>query len=65
METVTFADRLKQKTFLQVFTIYLRYLIGGAFIIAAFGMGKISGTSNLIDSMSQPIQDLQPIQQFF
>jgi uncharacterized membrane protein YphA (DoxX/SURF4 family) len=60
-----FVDQLKQKTFLQVFTIYLRYLIGGAFIIAAFGMGKISGGSNLIHSMDHPIQDLQPIQQFF
>ncbi len=58
-------DRLKQQTFLQIFTIYLRYLIGGAFIIAAIGMGKLNGTSNLINSMSAPIQDLQPIQQFF
>lgn len=60
-----FIDSLKQKTWLQIFTIYLRYLIGGAFIIAAFGMGKISGNSNLINSMDHPIQDLQPIQQFF
>lgn len=58
-------DRWKQKTFLQIFTIYLRYLIGGAFVIAAFGMGKVSGTSNLMYSMDKPIQDLQPIQQFF
>ncbi|MCI0750718.1 MAG: hypothetical protein L0Y35_02675 [Flammeovirgaceae bacterium] len=58
-------DRLKKKTFLQVFTIYLCYLIGGAFIIAAFGMGKVSGQANLINSMDHPIQDLQPIQQFF
>lgn len=58
-------DHWKQKTFLQIFTIYLRYLIGGAFVIAAFGMGKISGTSNLMNSMDKPIQDLQPIQQFF
>jgi len=60
-----FIDNLKKKTYLQIFTIYLRYLIGGAFIIAAFGMGKISGGSNLISSMDHPIQDLQPIQQFF
>lgn len=58
-------DRWKQKTFLQIFTIYLRYLIGGAFVIAAFGMGKVSGTSNLMYSMDKPIQDLEPIQQFF
>jgi uncharacterized membrane protein YphA (DoxX/SURF4 family) len=58
-------DNWKQKNFLQIITIYLRYLIGGAFIIAAFGMGKVSGTSNLMSSMDHPIQDLQPIQQFF
>lgn len=55
----------KQQLFLQVFTVYLRYLIGGAFIIAAFGMGKMDGTSNLIQSMNKPIEQLQPIQQFF
>ncbi len=62
---LAFIDRWKQKTFLQIFTIYLRYLIGGAFVIAAFGMGKVTGTSNLMYSMDKPIQDLQPIQQFF
>jgi hypothetical protein len=65
MDILSALDKLKQKTFLQIFTIYLRYLIGGAFVIAAFGMGKISGTSNLMYSMDKPIQDLQPIQQFF
>jgi hypothetical protein len=58
-------DKWKQKHFLQIFTIYLRYLIGGAFFIAAFGMGKVSGTSNLMGSMDHPIQELKPIQQFF
>jgi hypothetical protein len=58
-------NKLKQQQFLQVFTVYLRYLIGGAFIIAAFGMGKMNGTSNLIQSMNKPIEQLQPIQQFF
>ena len=65
MWLLTFIDRWKQKGFLQIFTIYLRYLIGGAFIMAAFGMGKLDGTSNLMGSMSAPIQDLAPIQQFF
>jgi hypothetical protein len=37
---LAFIDHWKQKSFLQIFTIYLRYLIGGAFVIAAFGMGK-------------------------
>ncbi|MCU0357559.1 MAG: hypothetical protein MUE95_08265 [Cyclobacteriaceae bacterium] len=59
-------DRWKQKTFLQIFTIYLRYLIGGAFVIAAFGMGKVSpGSVDLMSSMRTPIQDLHPLQQFF
>jgi len=65
MNLLAYIDYWKQKTFLQIFTIYLRYLIGGAFVIAAFGMGKVSGTSNLMSSMDHPIQDLQPIQQFF
>lgn len=60
-----FIDYWKSKTFLQVFTIYLRYLIGGAFVLAAIGMGKLDGNSNLLNSMAQPIQNLQPIQQFF
>ncbi|MBX2960898.1 MAG: hypothetical protein KF687_00210 [Cyclobacteriaceae bacterium] len=63
---LNFIDRWKQKTFLQVFTIYLRYLIGGAFVIAAFGMGKVTKAKvNLMHSIDKPIQDLEPIQQFF
>jgi hypothetical protein len=59
-------DRLKQKTFLQVFTIYVRYLIGSAFVIAAFGMGKVTKAKvNLMSSLDAPIQELEPIQQFF
>lgn len=58
-------NKLKQQIFLQVFTVYLRYLIGAAFIIAAFGMGKMNGGSNLLRSMDSPIDQLQPIQQFF
>jgi hypothetical protein len=58
-------DKLRQKPFLQIFTIYTRYLVGGAFFIAAIGMGKLDGSSNLMNAMDKPIQDLQPIQQFF
>lgn len=57
--------QFKQQIFLQVFTVYLRYLIGSAFIIAAFGMGKVNGSSNLMQSMDKPLEQLQPIQQFF
>lgn len=63
---LNFIDYWKQKTFLQIFTIYLRYLIGGAFVIAAFGMGKVTASKvNLMGSLNKPIQDLEPIQQFF
>jgi hypothetical protein len=58
-------QKVKQYTFLQVFTVYLRYLIGAAFIIAAFGMGKVNGSSNLMQSMDKPLEQLMPIQQFF
>jgi len=66
MDLLKFIDTWKQKTALQIFTIYLRYLIGGAFVIAAFGMGKVTATKvNLMYSLDKPIQDLEPIQQFF
>jgi uncharacterized membrane protein YphA (DoxX/SURF4 family) len=55
----------KHQVWLQIFTIYLRYLIGGAFVIAAIGMGKLSGEAMPIAEINKPIQDLQPIQQFF
>lgn len=29
-------ESCKQLSFLQIFVVYLRYLIGGAFVIAAF-----------------------------
>lgn len=60
---INFIERLKQLAAFQVFTIYLRYLIGGAFIIAAFAMGKLSGKSFIDNAV--PIGDLMPIQQFF
>lgn len=39
--TLAILKPLRQELFFQLFTIYTRYLIGGAFVIAAFGMGKI------------------------
>ena len=62
-KVVSFIERCRQFAALQVFTIYLRYLIGGTFIIAAIGMGKLSGKS-FIDTAT-PIGDLMPMQQFF
>lgn len=53
-------DKLKQNNILQLFTIYLRYLIGSAFIIAAIAMGKLNGTSNLLNSQNFPLDESTP-----
>jgi hypothetical protein len=58
-------NHFKQFSFLQVFTIYTRYLIGGAFVVAAFGMGKFDNQELLISSPGTPIENLEPLQQFF
>jgi len=39
---------LRAQVFLQFFIVYLRYLIGGAFVIAVFGMGKLGLNSELL-----------------
>lgn len=62
---IGFIEKCKQLTFLQVFTVYLRYLIGGAFVIAAFGMGKFSSQELLISNPGASIETLEPLQQFF
>lgn len=62
---VNFIAHFRQFGFLQIFTIYLRYLIGSAFVIAAFGMGKFNSHELLISSPGTPIENLEPIQQFF
>ncbi len=62
---LSFINKFKQKVYLQVFTVYLRYLIGGSFVIAAFGMGKVRGEANLLNSLDHPIEQLAPMQQFF
>ncbi|MBL7838847.1 MAG: hypothetical protein JNJ75_01785 [Cyclobacteriaceae bacterium] len=62
---IGFIEKCKQLTFLQVFTVYLRYLIGGAFVIAAFGMGKFSSQELLIRNPGASIETLEPLQQFF
>ena len=62
---IGFIEKCKQLSFLQVFTVYLRYLIGGAFVIAAFGMGKFSSQELLISNPGASIETLEPLQQFF
>jgi hypothetical protein len=59
-----FLDVLKQKPYFQIFTIYLRYLVGSAFVIAAFGMGKFSNHP-IGSSSGASLDSLMPIQQFF
>jgi hypothetical protein len=58
-------ESAKQKPVLQIFTVYLRYLIGSAFVIAAFGMGKFSNHELMATTPRAPIETLMPIQQFF
>jgi len=48
-----FIDRLetfRQNNFFQLFTVYTRFLIGSAFVIASINMGKLKGISFPIDS---------------
>ena len=61
-------QRLRRVTLLQLFTIGVRYLIGLAFVFAAFAMGKFSTPPADQQSLiynTEPIQDLSPIGQFF
>lgn len=53
-------DVLKQKPLLQLFTVYLRFLIGSAFVIAAIGMGKLSDPIPIMNSDSYPIDASTP-----
>lgn len=62
---VNWIEYLKRFFFLQLFTIYLRYLIGGAFVIAAIGMGKLNNIPLGFSEAGRPIGELMPIQQFF
>lgn len=63
---ITVVHYFRQFAALQIFTIYLRYLIGGAFVMAAVGMGKLSSIPVPVGaSADQPLQELEPIQLFF
>jgi hypothetical protein len=62
---IAFIARFKRIRILQLFTVYLRYLIGGGFVIAAIGMGKLSGGVYMLSADAKPIEELEPIQQFF
>jgi hypothetical protein len=51
---------------LQIFAIYLRYLVGGAFVMAALGMGKLSRKPiPLLYAAKKSLDELEPIQLFF
>lgn len=63
---IRFVSYFRKFKVLQIFTIYLRYLIGGSFVMAAVGMGKLSATPiPLALAADKPIQELEPIQLFF
>lgn len=64
-KAISIIAHFRQFGFLQIFTIYVRYLIGGAFVVAAFGMGKFNNQELLISSPGVSIEKLEPIQQFF
>jgi hypothetical protein len=69
--------KLRSFRALQLFTIYTRYLIGGAFVMAAFNMGKFSGpwtpgfSAEQLDSIARmggevpPMDELPPFNQFW
>lgn len=44
---ITSLARIKQIELLQLLTVYLRYLLGCAFIVAAFAMGKVNQVIDL------------------
>lgn len=50
-----FLERLKQIYFLQIFTIYTRYLIGAAFVISVFSLGKFASTPWLKFENNPPV----------
>lgn len=52
-------ENLKQKPFLQIFTIYLRYLIGGAFVISVFSLGKFSSETFLNIQENPPLDSAE------
>lgn len=59
-------DRIRSLVFFQVFTVYVRYLIGGAFVISAFTLNKLG----LYDASAPyagrtPFEQLDPIGRFF
>jgi hypothetical protein len=54
MLPVPFIEKLKEKKFFQLFTVYTRFLIGSAFVIAAFGMKKVTGSSHDLSQTPVP-----------
>lgn len=56
--------RVRSMPAAQVFTVYLRYLVGGAFIISTFTLNKFGLYDHLMPTEKPPIQELDPIGQF-
>lgn len=57
--------RIRSVPAAQVFTVYLRYLVGGAFIISTFTLNKFGLYDHLLPAEKPPIQELDPIGRFF
>ena len=59
-------NKIRDIKSLQIFTVYVRYLIGGAFVISTFTMNKF-GQSGDINKLNNkiPINELPPAEVFF
>ena len=59
-------DSLRKLRYMQIFTIYVRYLIGGAFVISAFTLNKLGIYDAPAPYAGQtPVEQLDPIGRFF
>jgi hypothetical protein len=58
MKILSLVGHLKQNMYIQLFTIYTRYLIGSAFVIAAFGMGKIINSFPIMTENNAPVHSI-------
>ena len=58
MALVALIEKLKEKRFFELFTVGVRYLIGCAFVISAFGMKKITGSPAEVSQGAAPTHKL-------
>jgi hypothetical protein len=58
MAFLTLIEKLKEKRFFELFTVFTRYLIGCAFVISTFGMKKITGSPSEVSQAAVPTHKL-------